>query len=254
MHSRKYLAGGGFQFISRARTWSFAEAVPGWTSRDRVAIVTLDPERDLPALGGLVLALTHAFYDRPEAHAAGFFDYPSHFIVAGEAGSAPHILGPSDARPWGRAWCWLDVWPATHQAVSDLAPAALLRALLLLEPTRILWPERVPWPARGAADRGPPFARDESARHFLRSRVRQVLTYGPSERGAARPDAWSVQLVGGARQLLDEAGALLPGTAQPRQRDPTWFRSLPLEDWLIGSAHPGDEGDRSAPGATTALQ
>lgn len=93
MHSRNYLRGEDFRFVCRTGETRFEEIIPGWSPHDRVVIVAPDPARDIAAAAGLVLALTQAFYDRPVAREADFFDYPSHFVIGGERGAQPRILG-----------------------------------------------------------------------------------------------------------------------------------------------------------------
>jgi hypothetical protein len=83
-----------------------------WAPRDRVAFVAPDPVADLPRLAGPVLAWTQRFYDREIAREDGFFDYPRHFVIGGEPGACPRVLGPyarptiahpSAQRGWGPA-------------------------------------------------------------------------------------------------------------------------------------------------------
>lgn len=192
-----------------------------WAPHDRVAFVAPDPVADLPRLAGPVLAWTQRFYDREIAREDGFFDYPRHFVIGGEPGACPRVLGPTTRAEWSAAWCRLDIWPPTHHIVADPAPETLMAALLMLEPEVLVWPARLTPPASIALPGGP----DESvARLILAARLHSVWLYDDAPGDG---EGWRVATGGGAADLAGQADALVGGT---------------------GRAHPCDliEGERSA--------
>jgi hypothetical protein len=199
----------------------------------RVLVVAPDANADLAFAAPIILALTHAFYARPAAQADGFFDYPPHFVVGGDAAaSAPRLLGPCHRRPWSDAWCWLDVWPTTHHAVAAPSPDAMLQAALMLEPAVLLWPRRLPYPAPGTTP-------DElDALPLLRARLREVLLYGPAQNGHGD---WTIALRDGALRLAQEAQARLPDTPAGRNAGiaPATYRAVDRDDFLRSASSPG---------------
>jgi hypothetical protein len=227
MHSQAYLRAEDFTFRQGDAVRSRAALVPDWSAQDRVVIVAPDPVNDLLASAGLVLALTHAFYDRPVAHEPGFFDYPAHFVIGGEAGARPQILGPVEQRPWSRAWCRLDVWPSSHHAVADPSPESLCQAAFMLEPTRLLWPRRLPRPDTLDMPAGPDHA---GVVALWRQRLHQILRYTVADEPRAD---WSIELDGTSRALARDAAGLLPGavSAAPAIADAT-FADVPVADFL----------------------
>lgn len=155
---------------------------------------------------GLVLAWTQRFYDRPAARTEGFFDYPSHYVVGGEAGATPRVVGPSGEAWWSRTWCRLDVWPSTRHVVADPDPLQMLPAALMLEPTALVWPARF---AVSPSMALPPNLDDRSsARRLLRARLCAVWRYSDDLSGAET--AWQLEWIGAAAQLTREALDRLP--------------------------------------------
>ena len=199
MHSPHYLKPTDFRFTQNDRVVGTAEVFPGWSPADRLVVIAPDPTADLVRTAGLVLAWTQRFYDRPEARADGFYDYPSHYVVGGEAGAEPRVLGPSAEAWWSAAWCRLDVWPSIRHVVADPDPLPLLGAALMLEPTVLVWPARLSVPGSMAL---PPNLDDRNARRLLRARLREVWRYGDEPFGAT--DGWALAWCGGAAELTRE--------------------------------------------------
>jgi len=230
LHSRYYLKREDFVFRGQEEEYPLTAVVPEWSPRDRVVVVAPDVPRDLSATAPLVLALTQVFYDRPEVRASGFFDYPSHFVVAGESDASPKVLGPDDSRWWSAAWCRLDVWPSTHHVIADPEPAALFRAVVMLEPDRLLWPTRLALPERFDAPAGPDHA-DVYA--LLRNRLRQVILYSDAATADHGEGAWTVRITGRSKQLMDEAVDLVKAETTPTL-PPARFRPVAVDDFLGG--------------------
>jgi hypothetical protein len=231
MHTRGYLDPGDFRFVHDSSVRSREELIPQWSPGDRVVVVAPDPAHALVATGGLLLALTCAFYQRPAARRPGFYDYPSHFVVGGEAGTEPRLLGPSEQRPWSEAWCELDVWPNTHHAVAAPSPASLLQAAFMLEPTRLIWPAVLPVPDHYAPPENAVNPDQTDIRRLLRTRLRQVLLWS---RGEPSPDSWRVELADRPRKLVAEAEELLPPDLRVSDADTTrsTFRAVAIDDFL----------------------
>lgn len=204
------------------------DVFPRWRASDRVVIVAADPVSDLKLSGGLVLALTAAFYARPETREASYFGYPSHFVVGGEPGAQPRLLRPGESRPWGAGWCWIDVWPGTHHMVADPSAASLLRAVLMLEPTVVMWPQRLRWPRHAFAQLAG--LAEDAAWLLLRSHLRQLITYQISPLAESTGQSWSLDLAGRSAQLLQEAVNRLDGAVVGPERASRWqghFTTLP---------------------------
>lgn len=235
MHSRHQLQETDF-VITGCQTGT--AALRACATPDRVLVVAPDAAADLAFAAPLILALTHAFYARPVAQADGFFDYPPHFVVGGDAAvPVPRLLGPCERRPWSDAWCWLDVWPTTHHAVAAPSPGAMLQAALMLEPAVLLWPRRLPRPLPGATP-------DElDALSLLGARLRHVLLYGPAQHAQ---DDCNIALRDGALRLAQEALARLPDAPASRGAGiaPAAFRVLSRADFL-GAASSPDDGIRA---------
>jgi len=200
MHSPHYLQSADFRFAQGDRVVGAAEVFPAWSPADRLVVIAPDPAADLVRTAGLVLAWTQRFYDRPAARAPGFYDYPGHYVVGGEAGAEPRVVGPSAEAWWSGAWCRLDVWPSIRHIVADPDPLQLLGAALMLEPTVLVWPARLPVPASMAL---PPNLDDRNARRLLRARLRAVWRYGDEALDASV--GWALEWGGGAAQLTREA-------------------------------------------------
>ncbi len=200
MHSPHYLRAEDFRFTQGDRVARAPAVFPGWSPADRLVVIAPDPATDLLRTAGLVLAWTQRFYDRPAARAEGFLDYPSHYVVGGEAGAVPRVVGPSAQAWWSRAWCRLDVWPSIRHVVADPDPLQMLGAALMLEPTALVWPARFAVPASIAL---PPDLDDGSARRLLRARLREVWRYADEPLDAAT--GWRLEWAGGAAQLTREA-------------------------------------------------
>jgi hypothetical protein len=234
MHTRGPLSADDFRFLHRSTVRSRDELIPDWSPQDRIVVVAPDPGDALIATGGLLLALTQAFYDRPDAMRPGYYDYPSHFVIGGEDGAEPTLLSPGARRPWSDAWCELDVWPNTHHAVADPCPRTLLQAVFMLEPTRLLWPAALAVP-QAYAPPGNAVSPDQTdMRSLLRSRLRQVLLWSRD----AASESWHVQIKGRSRELVQEAAARLPDEPRVSASDAAnaTFRSVATDDFLSGSS------------------
>jgi hypothetical protein len=231
MHTRGYLDPGDFHFVHDSRVRSREELIPQWTPGDRVVVVAPDPADALVATGGLLLALTCAFYQRPAAHRPDFYDYPSHFVIGGEAAAEPRLLGPGEQQPWSEAWCELDVWPNTHHAVAAPSPASLLQAAFMLEPTRLIWPADLAVPNHYAPPEGTVNPDQTDMRRLLRNRLRQVLLWS---RDDISSQSWRLGLAHRPRKLVAEAAALLPADLRVSDTDTTrsTFRSVAIDDFL----------------------
>lgn len=213
MHSSNYLQAEDFRFARGDRVARAHEIFPDWSLADRLVVVAPDPAADLVPTAGFLLAWTQRFYDRPAARATGFFDYPSHYVVGGETGAVPHILGPSAKASWSRAWCRLDVWPSIRHVVADPDPLQMLGAALMLEPTALVWPARLAVPTSMAL---PPDLDDRSTRRLLRARLREVWRYSDEPFDTAT--GWSLEWTGGAAQLTHEAIGRLADAPRPGGR------------------------------------
>lgn len=227
MHSQHYLEAEDFRFTRGDRVARAPEVFTDWSPADRLVVVAPDPAADLVRTAGLVLAWTQRFYDRPAARAEGFLDYPSHYVVGGEAGAVPRILGPSATASWSRAWCRLDVWPSTRHVVADPDPLQMLGAALMLEPTVLVWPARLEVPASMAL---PPDLDDCSARRLLRARLREVWRYADEPFDVAT--GWSLEWTGGAAQLTHEAHGRLADAPRAEGRLQTCLERVEPDRFL----------------------
>lgn len=205
MHSRDCLSPDDFRFRRGPHTVRTADVFRGWTSTDRLVVIAPDPLGDLVPAAGLVLSWTEMFYGRPTAQADGFFDYPSHYVVGGEPGTQPRVLGPASEAPWSEAWCCIDIWPSIRHLVADPNPGSMLAAAFMLEPTVMLWPARLPRPESITLPAGPD---EDEARSMLRARLREVWLYGEELRDT--PGAWQLEWQAGAAALAREAVDYLP--------------------------------------------
>ncbi len=212
MHTQHDLQGEHFHWSGAAA--GLDELLPARNASTRIVFVAPDPVGDMIDLAGLTLALAHAFYARPQAHAPGFYDYPSHFVVGGSAGAEPRLLNTAASEPWSRAWCALDVWPNTHHAVAEPTPFGLIQAVYMLEPDILVWPARLTLPDHYAppADDVNPDQRDMES--LLARRLQQVLLY--EHAGTLNAEASTrVALTGAAADLGHRAVSLLPGSDAP---------------------------------------
>lgn len=230
MHSRKYLHAEDFAFVHGTEAGSLDELFPAWSPTDRVVVVAPAPGRDLGATAALLLALTRRYYEHPAARRPGFYDYPSHFVVGGQAGAEPHLLSPREQASWSEAWCEIDVWPNTHHAVADPSPEALLQAVFMLEPTRLIWPAEIPVPGNYAPPENAVNPDQRDMRGILGNRLRQVLLWTRE----GHPDGWRVEMSGSSRQLVARAVALLPAEIRPPGDDTgsAVYRSVPIAEFL----------------------
>lgn len=226
MHSRHYLQADDFAIDRGAPESGTSRVFADWSPSRRVAIVAPDPAADLFRLAGVVLALTHRFYDRPEARSEGFFDYPSHYVIGGEAGAEPRVVGPTHEAPWSAAWCRIDVWPSSRHLVAHPDVATLLAAALMVEPTLLLWPSRLPRARDVELSVGPG---DGVVRRLLRARLGAVWLYGSDLPDVA--GSWRLSWGGGAAQLTREAADRLPEPGG-RFAHAEWFVSTPVDAFL----------------------
>lgn len=226
MHSRHQLRADDFVIEPGPGEAPDDAPIAGWQAGNRAAIVAPDPCGDLLRVAGIVLAWTHRFYDRPAAEAADFYDYPSHYVVGGEDGAAPRLLGPDQQAGWSAAWCELDVWPSIRHLVAHPEPAGLFAAALMIEPSHLLWPSRLPWPRDVELAFGPG---DRKVRRLMRARLEDVILYGQDLQD--RPGAWRLRWHGGAGELTQAAARLLPGSREPGPRS-EWFVSVPVDPFL----------------------
>lgn len=226
MHSRHYLQQDDFTVAFGAEPSRTGGVFADWSPDHRVAVVAPDPAADLVRVAGVVLAWTHRFYERVDVGSEQFVDYPSHYVLAGEHGAEPRMLGPSKQAPWSAAWCRIDVWPSIRHLVAHPDAATMATAALMVEPTHLLWPSRLTWPKDAHIRLGPG---DAVTRRMLRARLEAVWLYGDDLEGAA--GAWRLSWSGGAAQLTQEAVQRLPGShVEPRPEQ--WFVSVPTGPFL----------------------
>ena len=234
MHSRHYLRADDFVLESGEEHARGDDFFSGWEPANRAVVVAPDPRGDLLRVAGIVLAWTHQFYERLAAESEDFYDYPNHYVIGGENGAEPRMLGPTEEAEWSGAWYELDVWPATRHLVAHPDTASMLAAALMVEPTHLLWPSRLSQPKDVEIPFGPG---DRKIRRLMRARLESVILYGADPQDD--PGAWRLSWSGGAGELTQEAGQLLPGPCEPAARA-EWFLSTAVDSFL-GLDRPGNE-------------
>ncbi len=171
MHSSSILSLDDIQLVGAdARSQDPFDALcPTYSPRDRVAIVC-DPSANGPLhIGRTVLALTAAFYAPLRAQEAPFFDYPHHFVLL--TGVDKNAALPDAIT---HSWTHMDVWPASQWVALSADRAEVLNALCSLQINRLLWPADMQLDP--PSDLLPPHVY-----RLLRTRLSQVMTYGPAQ-------------------------------------------------------------------------
>jgi hypothetical protein len=229
MHTRHQLRAADFRYHGTAA--SLAELLPGHTPNDRVVFVTPDPGAGLADLTGLILALAHAFYDRPETAASDFYDYPSHFVIGGTPGAEPRLLHTAASEPWSEAWCEVDVWPNTHHAVADPSAFSLLQAVYMLEPNVLVWPANLALPTHYAPPENAVNPDQSDMEGLLSRRLRQVLLHDATATDDT-PGATRIELQDRNAALARRALACLPQAPPHDRLAGARYRPLPVTDFL----------------------
>ncbi len=232
MHTQAYLQTQDFRWHGRAD--GLDQLIPGRDPTGRVAFIAPEPAHNLADLSGLILALAHAFYARPEAHVPGFYDYPSHYVVGGLEGADSRLLHTAASEPWSEAWCEADVWPNTHHAVADPTPFHLIQAVYMLEPNILVWPAHLTLPVHYAPIENAVNPDQRDMEGLLGRRLQQVLLYSPAPLTPDDPAATRIELTGGAQDLARKALACLPTSDQPpaARLAAAWFRPQPVQEFL----------------------
>lgn len=181
---------------------AFPAVFPDYHPQDRIGIVSPRLEDGILHAGGLLLALTTAFYDACRVDGPGFFDYPQHlaFIGGDQTGvytASGEILTNRDE--WSAAWGWLDVWPEGNWIIVPPHPGELLERIGQLHINRLLWPEKL-------AHTPPGRLLPAYARSLLASRLKSVWLYD-----SPAPDV-ALHLSPVAATLMAESVARLPGS------------------------------------------
>ncbi|HEY2637713.1 MAG TPA: hypothetical protein VGI54_10015 [Solirubrobacteraceae bacterium] len=183
------LRASSFAWTVDGRPATLADALPGFSAADRVAVVAREP---LGAFGAatLLLAAVTAFYAEARAADPAAFDaaaaeddclaYPDYFVVHVGRRTGDHG--------------WLEVWPDHKEIVVEDRPEAIAAALADRAVTRLLVPDAPP-----ADDGLTPWTRAG----VLRS-LRTGLAYAPAGRVAEA----DVMVTGDAAVAGFVAGAL----------------------------------------------
>ena len=208
----------------------FSTLFPDYHPQDRIGIVSPQLEDGILHAGGLLLALTTAFYDVCRASGPTFFDYPQHlaFLGGDQTGvytASGEILTNRDE--WSAAWGWLDVWPEGNWIIVPPHPVELLERIEQLHINRLLWPESL---VHTPPDRLLP----AYARRLLASRLKSVWLYD-----SPAPDV-ELRLSPVAATLMAESVARLPGPPvcanQPGALDTFRYRIVETEAFLTDRA------------------
>ena len=179
---------------------AFTSLFPDYHPQDRIGIVSPVLEDGILHAGGLLLALTTAFYDACRADGPGFFDYPQQLaFIGGDQNGVYTASGEilTNREQWSAAYGWLDVWPEGNWIVVPPHPVALLERIGQLHINRLLWPESL---ANTPPDRLLP----AYARRLLASRLKSVWLYD-----SPAPDV-ELRLSPVAATLMAESRTRLP--------------------------------------------
>ena len=125
MHTADLLKTREFDFSRGGDPVGFADLFPGFTTRDRLGVVALEPGDSLKA-APVILASVGAFYEELHATETDFYLYPDFFVF--------HVGGLKGRHSP------LDVWPESKEVIVPPDPQALLAAINDRGITRLVLP------------------------------------------------------------------------------------------------------------------
>lgn len=127
MHTADLMKTREFIFSRGEELVGFHDLLPGFTTRDRLGVVAMEPGDSLRA-APLLLAAVGAFYEELHAEETDFYLYPDFFVF--------HVGGPKGRHSP------LDVWPQSKEVVVPTDPQELLAAINDRGITRLVLPNR----------------------------------------------------------------------------------------------------------------
>lgn len=211
-----------FTFTQGEKQGSFADLFPGFSTEDRIGIVSWKPGGVLEA-APLFLAAIGAFYEELLRGQSEFYEYPDIFAL--------HIGGLHGYHGW------LDIWPERREIVLPPDPNVVIGRLSDLGVTRLIIQDS---PSGGS------ILEKESVTQLAR-RLRTVLRIG----GETSTASWSVTPSEAAADLMRRAArsseAVL-GTegverAETEADLPRVYTPIDLDDALRRISHCGHTAD-----------
>ena len=145
MHTSTLLKSSDFQYWRLAEderiSVGFKGLCPDYHELDRVGVISPCIEDGILYTGGVLLALTTAFYDVLRSRETDFFDYPQHFAFIGVSEGAVHTYGerlPMDRI--GTGWGNLDVWPHSKWIATPRSATGMLNKVFDFQINRLFLP------------------------------------------------------------------------------------------------------------------